>query len=250
MRGPVEIANGVFGLGTDLVNWYLVVEGGRLTAVDAGLPGFAKTVDADLGQLGFSPADVEAVVLTHSDGDHTGVAPLLREAGARVLIHTADEPALRSPGPKQGDASMRRVLGNLWRPEARTIFLDTIRHGGAKPSKLEGAETFVEGEVLAVPGRPEIVHTPGHTSGHCALLFAAHGALFVGDAMINHELITKGGGPRLMPHYVNEDNAACLRSLARFEELEADVVLFGHGEAWFDGPARAARVATEAARGN
>lgn len=249
MQDPTGLLGGVFGLGTSIVNWYLVEENGRLTAVDAGLPGFGKTLEADLAHLGFSPGDVEAVVLTHSDGDHTGVAPRLRAAGARVLIHAADEPALRRPGPKKGDAAMRHVLANMWRPEARAIFKDTIRHGGARPAKIDGAETFADDEILDVPGKPRVIHTPGHTAGHCALHLEERSVLFAGDALLTHELFTKGEGPRLMPHYVNEDNDACLASLARLEGLRADVLLPGHGAPWREGPAAAVREARSAARG-
>jgi glyoxylase-like metal-dependent hydrolase (beta-lactamase superfamily II) len=248
MRGPVEVAPGIYGLGTEMVNWYLVEEAGRLTAVDAGLPGFAATLDADLRLLGYSASDVEAVVLTHSDGDHTGVAPRLRDAGARVLIHAADEAALRKPGPKKGDASPRHVLANLWRREARTVLGDALRHGGARPSKLEGPETFSDGDVLDVPGRPRVVHTPGHTAGHSALLLEDGNVLFAGDALITHELIAKDAGVRLMPRFTNEDNAACLESLTRLEALDAELVLVGHGEPWREGPAAAAATARAVAR--
>jgi glyoxylase-like metal-dependent hydrolase (beta-lactamase superfamily II) len=246
--GPVEIAEGVFGLGSPTVNWYLVVEDGRPTAIDAGFPGFVDNLDADLETLGFVRGDIEAVVLTHSDGDHTGVAPALRDAGARVLIHEADAPALAKPGPKRGDASLRHVLANLRRREARVILADAIRNGGARPASIKDAATFADGEVLDVPGDPRASHTPGHTAGHCALLFAARGALFVGDAMINHPLITRGAGPRLMPHYTNESNARALDSLRRFSDIDAELTLFGHGEPWRRTPAEAAERARAATR--
>ena len=83
MRGPVEIADGIHALGSEVVNWYLVEEDGRLTAVDAGLPKFRETLEADLRAIGRAPGEVDAVVLTHSDSDHTGVASALRDAGAR-----------------------------------------------------------------------------------------------------------------------------------------------------------------------
>ena len=55
VKGPVEIVPGVYGLGDDMVNWYVVDDGGRLTAVDAGVPGFAKTLEADLRSIGREP---------------------------------------------------------------------------------------------------------------------------------------------------------------------------------------------------
>jgi glyoxylase-like metal-dependent hydrolase (beta-lactamase superfamily II) len=77
----------VQGLGSDVVNWYLVEDGGRLTAVDAGLPAFHGDLEADLAKLGRGLADVEGVVLTHSDPDHSGVVPALRDAGAGADPH-------------------------------------------------------------------------------------------------------------------------------------------------------------------
>jgi glyoxylase-like metal-dependent hydrolase (beta-lactamase superfamily II) len=84
VKGPVEIVPGVYGFGDDFVNWYVVDDGGRLTAVDAGIPAYAKTLEADLRSIGRAPSDVTALVLTHSDADHTGIAPQLQQAGARA----------------------------------------------------------------------------------------------------------------------------------------------------------------------
>ena len=231
MVGPVEIVRGVHGLGSELVNWYLVEEDGRLTAVDAGLPGFAERLEDDLRRIGGEPGDVEAVVLTHSDGDHTGVAPQLQEAGARVLIHSDDRGTLRKPGPKTGDASPLRVLSQLWRPSFLRILGHNVRRGGLRPPKVERAEIFSGGDVLEVPGHPTVLHTPGHAALH----FEGKGVLFVGDALCNHELLTGGGGPSLMPRVLNVDNRLALESLTAIERVEAPVLLFGHGDPWHDG---------------
>lgn len=248
MEGPRELAPGVFGLGSHPINWYLVEDGGRLTAVDAGLPGFAATLEADLAEIGHRPEDVEAVVLTHSDDDHKGMAGRFREAGARVLIHADDAPALAKPGPKKGDAALRHVLPNLWRPPVLKILAHAMRNGAARPPKIEDAETFADGDVLDVAGRPRVVHTPGHTAGHCAVHFADRGTLLVSDALCAHPLMVGDRGPELMPRYFNEDNAAAMASLERIESLEADVLLFGHGEPWREGPAAAVARARENAR--
>ena len=238
---------GIYGLGSEQVNWYLVEQGGKLTAVDAGLPGFAGNLPTDLGALGLAVEDVEAVVLTHSDGDHTGIAPVLRDAGARVLIHAADDATLRKPGPKGGDARAANILANLWRPATLKVLAHTLRHGGAKPARIEGAETFADGDVLDVPGDLRVVHTPGHTAGHCALLARSNRVLFAGDALIDHPLVTKGRGPQVMPRFTNIDTQQALASLDAIAAVDddADVVLFGHGEPWRGG----ARAAVASARG-
>lgn len=244
---PRAIAPGIYGLGSEQVNWYLVEDGGRLSAVDAGLPGFARHLEGDLARLGLRLEDIEAVVLTHSDGDHTGLAPVLRDAGARVLIHAADEASLRKPGAKGGDASAAKVLANLWRPVALKVLAHTLKHGGAKPARIERAETYADGDVLDVPGRFRVLHTPGHTAGHCALLAPSRRALLVGDALIDHHIVTKGRGPQIMPRFTNVDSNQALASLDAIAAVdhEADIVLFGHGRPWHQG----ARAAVVSARG-
>jgi glyoxylase-like metal-dependent hydrolase (beta-lactamase superfamily II) len=38
-----------------------------------------------------------------------------------------------------------------------------------KPRPIRELTTYADGETLDVPGRPRVIHTPGHTSGHCSL---------------------------------------------------------------------------------
>ena len=248
MKGPVEIVPGVHALGSDIVNWYLVEEGGHLTAVDAGLPAFRKSLAADIDALGRRLEDVSAVVLTHSDSDHTGVVPSLREAGARVLIHSSDDATLRKPGPKSGDASPMHLVPQLRRPGLWRFMTGMARAGGLKPPRVEGAETFEHGDALDVPGGPRVVHTPGHTAGHCALHFERHGALFVGDELCTWNPLTGARVPQVMPSAFNVSTDTCFASLDALEDLEAEVLLPGHGEPWRAGVAAAVASAWHAGR--
>jgi glyoxylase-like metal-dependent hydrolase (beta-lactamase superfamily II) len=83
------------------------------------------------------------------------------------------------------------------------------------------------------------VHTPGHTDGHCALLFESHGALFVGDELCTWNPITGARGPRLMPKQFDVSYAQCVESLGRIQPLDAGWILPGHGEPWSGSPADA-----------
>ena len=243
------IAPGVWRLGSEMVSWYLVEEGGRLTAVDAGLRGFAGSLEADLASIGFAPGDVEAVVLTHSDGDHTGVARTLQQAGARVLVHAADDATLRRPAPKGGDAAPRQFLQNAWRPSLVRISVHVLRRAGGPPLPVKDAETYGDGDTLDVPGRLRAVHTPGHTPGHCVLLAPEHGVLFAGDQLCTHPVLTGDGAPQLMPRFFNVDHRATLAALDRVEPLdgEAGLVCVGHGEPFAGGVAAAVASARAAA---
>jgi glyoxylase-like metal-dependent hydrolase (beta-lactamase superfamily II) len=55
-------------------NWYLIEDEGRLTVVDAGVPGSWESLLDALHRLGRRQADVAAVVLTHAHFDHPGFA--------------------------------------------------------------------------------------------------------------------------------------------------------------------------------
>jgi glyoxylase-like metal-dependent hydrolase (beta-lactamase superfamily II) len=248
VKGPVEIVPGVYGLGSEIINWYVVESEGKLTAVDAGLPGFGDSLEADLKTIAHRPSDIEALVLTHSDSDHTGIASALRAAGSRILIHSDDEGTLAKPRPKGGDASPIHLLSLAWRPGFWRLIRHFAKFGGLKQRGVGGADTFADGDVLDVPGGPRVIHTPGHTPGHCALLFEGAGALFVGDALCTLHVINGQRGPQLMPSALNTSNRECLESLDLLAGVEAQVLLPGHGEAWRGAPAEAAERARAVGR--
>src|SRR3954469_330145 len=173
-----RIADGVQRLGSELVNFYVVEEDGRFTLVDAGLPKFYDQVPRAVGD----PGRIEAIVLTHAHGDHVGTAERLRsEANIPVFVHTADEELART-GKQPGREGS--VLPHLMRPHAYRIISHIVANGGAKPVRIGEVTTFTDGEVLDVPGRPQVIATPGHTDGHVALHFRGHGLLVVGDEIV------------------------------------------------------------------
>ena len=234
-----KIVPGVFRLGTPIVNWYAVAGEGGVTVVDAGLPGYAESLEEDLGRLGFGLPDVKAVVLTHSDADHIGMAWRMQGAGARVLIGAGDAATLATPAAKSGDAAPVKLVPQLWRPNLWRFMGHMARAGGARPRGVEGAETFTDGDLLDVPGRPRAIATPGHTAGHSALSFEQHGALFVGDALCTWNPLAGSRWPQLMPRRFNVDNQAARASLDAIAAADAQVVLCGHGEPWHGAPAAA-----------
>jgi glyoxylase-like metal-dependent hydrolase (beta-lactamase superfamily II) len=78
-----------------------------------------------------------------------------------------------------------------------------------------------------------VIETPGHTAGHCSVHLPDRGVLLTGDAMVNFDYAT--GKTDLSLHRFNEDREQARASLKRFEGLEAETMLFGHGDPWTGG---------------
>jgi glyoxylase-like metal-dependent hydrolase (beta-lactamase superfamily II) len=76
-----------------------------------------------------------------------------------------------------------------------------------------------------VPGSPRIILTPGHTPGSAVLHVAPRSVLFVGDALATYAVTTGARGPQVAPF--TADAAQAVASLARLEDLAAELVLPG-----------------------
>jgi glyoxylase-like metal-dependent hydrolase (beta-lactamase superfamily II) len=240
-HGFTEPVPGILCLGHPLIHWYLVADEEGVTVVDAGAPRYRPQLEPGLAQLGRSLADVPAVILTHGDADHKGFAEKLRaEQGLPVHVHAADE-ELTLTGKKKREASFLPYL----RYPATWKFIAALAQGGL-PLHVKEVQTFEDGEVLDVPGRPRVVHAPGHSSGCVVFQFEAHNAMIAGDVLFNYNVLTGRHGPQIGPAAFNESSEQALASLDRLEGEEAGTILFGHGEPWTDGVAAAVAAARAA----
>ncbi len=234
MSEPQLLADGVVRLGSSYVNWYLVADESGVTIVDTGLPGFRDQLEPGLAALGRSMDDVRAVILTHGDADHTGVAGKLAAERPERPIHLSarDEYLVRGSGKKTEDSA----LTMLYRPSIYRLLFHFMRNGARPKSAVIEGTIPLEPGTLDVPGQPLVIESPGHTEGHVSFHFPAHGALCVGDALCTWNPATNERGAQLMRPGFNVSNSTALDSLAAYEGLEAALVLPGHGEPWTDGP--------------
>jgi glyoxylase-like metal-dependent hydrolase (beta-lactamase superfamily II) len=225
-----EPAPGVLRMGASWVNWYLVADDDGVVMVDAGAPRHQPQLERGLDQMGRTIDDLRAVILTHADADHKGFAEKLRtERGVPVQVHSADR-QLATEGKKDTEASMLPYMRYpaAWKLVARFA-------AGGVPKNVKEVDTFEDGAVLDVPGRPRVIHAPGHTHGCVAFHFERHGALLVGDVLYGFGVLTGRRGPQIGPRALNVSSQQALDSLSKLAGVNADVVLFGHGDPWTDG---------------
>ena len=218
-------------LGTEFVHFFVLEEDGEVTLLDAGLSGYRDTLEPALAGMGRSIDDVRAIVLTHADPDHVGFAgELQRTHGIPVYVHRADSERTRHGKTKQTEGSPLAMVPMLRHAHSRRALRHMIANGGAKQSKVPDVIAFDDGDELDVPGRLRVIHTPGHTDGHCVLYAPIEDALFVGDAVNNIHIATGVPGAQVAPQPANTSTAQAYESLARIEELDARILYFGHGE--------------------
>jgi glyoxylase-like metal-dependent hydrolase (beta-lactamase superfamily II) len=220
-----EIADGVFRLGSEWVNWYACDTDGELTIVDCGFPGYAGDLDEDLRALGRSPDAVTAIVVTHYHVDHLGMAEAFRErTDAQVFVPAGD-----LEGAKSGKVPLPKgMIASHWHPNMVRYSSHAVMNGALRQPELEQAVAYRGGEILDVPARLKAIATPGHTGGHCCLFYEGAGVLFTGDALAGVDFFSRVQGPRALPF--NEDHDLAARSLSALERVPADVVAFGHGD--------------------
>lgn len=218
------------------VNVYLV-EGESLTLVDAG----PKTDEAweslktQLRERGYSPSDIEQVVLTHHHIDHVGLLDYLREHGNfRLIGHPRNRPWIL-----QDESFYRRWYR----------YMEELFHSGGVAESLIGpnielhkllqqfnCRTDLDGEIAEgdeVPGMPgwRVKETKGHAQSHISLYREADGLMIGGDHLIAHV----SSNALIEPPYPGEDERAkpllqYRQSLRSCLDMDLALVLAGHGK--------------------
>lgn len=241
----MQVAPSLHRLGSGSVNAYLIEDGGEVTIVDAGLPGFWADLPAELAAMGRTLEDVRAMVLTHGHSDHVGFAERFRtERRITPRIHELDAAMARGETKPQNQQSGKIRIGAIL-----AFLLLGLRNGALRPKPLVEVATFGDGATLDVPGAPRVIHVPGHSPGSAAIHFSSRDALLVGDAFATFAVTNGHAGPQIAPF--SGDPAEALASLDRIEGIEARWALPGHGDPWTGGVAAAvARVRQRVASGS
>ena len=226
----MEITSGIHHFDCGPFNWYLIEEEGKLTLVDAGFPGHYSIYKKGLESLGKKSNDLEAIVLTHGHADHTGFAEKVRRAtGVPVYVHKQDAKMVSKPLqlPWVG------LLSNAWRPYTAKMLGVAMVNGVFTLPHLTKVVTVTDGQLLEIPGRPRILHTPGHTDGEISLLMEEKKVIITGDTIVTRNLLTgELGEPQIVHPILTHNYQQAYRTLDLLREIGEIILLPGHGTPW------------------
>lgn len=186
-----------------------------VTLIDTGYPGQAPTILRALRKQGYADHNVRRIIITHADLDHSGsVAQLKRLTGATVACHVVEKEFLERP-------HRRKVA--FW--PLRPILWALAWFPGFTPPAISPDELLVDGQML--PEGFMVIHTPGHTPGHIALLHRANRILISGDALVNTRNQLRPNTGLFTPDAENARRSVW--RLAKKHGDDFDTIVFGHG---------------------
>ena len=219
---PIDFPNGsvVYTL-----SYILEDAAGGLHVVDPGsdsddnllrLRGFLRSIGHDLSA-------VRSAIVTHMHADHLGLAHRLRDVGATLMMHEAEEESLR----RSASFPDPPTLADWGVPPARRGELQDSMGRHSVDAIAAATDVILrDGETLPIPGRRvRVVSTPGHTPGHICLADVDDRLIFTGDhvlPMINPGVgIGIDRGRNLLREYLQS-----LERTAGFDDFD---VCPGHG---------------------
>ena len=190
-RIPLPLPND----GLRAVNVYAVTDGTELALIDSGwaLTEARQQLTTALKAIGAELADIGEFLVTHVHRDHYSQAVVLRrEFGSKVALGQLEEPSLKaSANPDR--LPMEAQVELLYQCGAGSVVDALAKAFGTQRRHTEADlweapdEWLTPGRRPILPGRElDVVHTPGHTTGHVVFVDETAGLLFSGDHVLPH----------------------------------------------------------------
>lgn len=149
LQQPFRVYGNTYYVGMAGVSAVLIDGGSELVLIDAGLPQSAKHIEANVRALGFDPANITLILLSHAHFDHAGgINAMQRYTGAEVLASPAAAAALRRGDLLPDDPQYDQPVDGRSFPAVRNVVA------------VEDGSEYVFGD-----GVVRAISTPGHTPG-------------------------------------------------------------------------------------
>lgn len=195
------------------VNCYLIKSDSGFVLIDSGYSFSRRSIEKELEAADCRPGNLNLIVITHADFDHTGNCGYLRKKyGCKIAMHRNEA----------GTAETGHMLANragrqgLFTRTVMSLFRLLNRRHAFKPDLL-----LEDGDHLTVYGcNARAYLVPGHSLGSMGIVTAGND-LFCGDLFGNY------GKPA--PFNVNEPEEV-KRSFNRLRSMGIKTVYPGHGK--------------------
>ncbi len=213
-------------------NAWALASGPGIVLVDTGMhePGSMAHLERALDQAGLRIEHVRLIVCTHAHVDHCGQAPPIADrAGCQVWMHhdhahnTADpERALARRAVVAHQSGVPAESVKRWIERRRT-------QATGQAGRLRVDRKLAEGDTVGSDlGEWRVIETPGHAPSHLCLYQAERRLLISGDHLLGRPSLYFDHG------YTPDPVAEFLDSLDKVEQLDARLVLSGHGRPFTD----------------
>jgi glyoxylase-like metal-dependent hydrolase (beta-lactamase superfamily II) len=195
-----------------------------------------RVFDEGLAEAGVAIEEIDSVLITHHHPDHYGMSRPIRErSGAKVMIHRRD---------------VEMMYESLWGGE-QTFGVFLTSHGGpqfegappllgAKEYRPAAPDEYLFDEQVFEKGERwvRVLHTPGHSPGHCCFAIGDEGIVLTGDHILPkitpHVGYFPGGNPNPLGDFLD--------SLKRIGEGGYRLGLPAHGEPFLDPASHVGRI--------
>jgi glyoxylase-like metal-dependent hydrolase (beta-lactamase superfamily II) len=173
----IHVVRGKFAGEFGFIASYLIIDEGEVLVIDPGTAGDpGDRLEKSIKYLGLDPkTDIVGIVCTHGHPDHVGGAGRFKRAtDAPIMIHEADAEILIKPG----DFLNKRLI--LDKAQRFSMKLDKgplrVNYRGLEPD-----EYLHHGQAIQVGNSTiKVIHTGGHSAGHCVFYDTSRKALFTG----------------------------------------------------------------------
>jgi len=191
-------------------NCYLLMIENGYVLIDTGRKSKRRKLEQELIDGGCKPGNLDLIILTHGDFDHTGNCAYLREKyDTKIAMHRYDIGMV-----EYGDMFWNRQTGNILIKKLVNLLFKIRRF---KPDfHLDENSNLSKYELNA-----KVLYLPGHSKGSIGILTSDKN-LFCGDLFTNR----KKPEPNSLADNINDLN----ESINKVKRLDINTVYPGHGE--------------------
>ncbi|MDI6644748.1 MAG: MBL fold metallo-hydrolase [Methanobacteriaceae archaeon] len=195
------------------VNCYLIKNDQGFILIDTGISKSRDKLEKELKSAGVNPKNLNLIIITHGDTDHTGNCSYLREKyQAKIAMHHDDKGMV-----EKGDM--------LWNRKG-SILLKIINPfmGLGKSDRFKPDFYIDDNFELSDYGLDaKVIHIPGHSLGSIGIL-TKEGDLFCGDLMSNNKKPARNS--------IMDDKITAKKSIEKLRKFNINHVFPGHGESF------------------